>query len=172
MQEVDEHEDQEDAADDGEHRALGYARDLLRDLGLGELDLLADEQRGLLRDLGDDLAERLLGGAGGRCAVPHAQLSPPSFLRTLASTKPPTNAAPAIGSGSPPLSDALWASRGDCAVLAAPSPSTAGMSCVGCAVSSMLMSSRAGPRRIRVPRSRWRSCWPRSCSARLYPLAA
>ena len=35
--------------------------DLLADLGLGELDLLADQRGGLDRDVGDEVAERLVG---------------------------------------------------------------------------------------------------------------
>ena len=50
---------------------------LLGDLRLGELDLLADEQRGLLGDLGDDLAEVLVGARAGGHAVAGSSGQPP-----------------------------------------------------------------------------------------------
>jgi len=50
-------EDQDDAGGDADRRALGELRHLLENLGLGELDLLADEQRHLLADVLDRLSE-------------------------------------------------------------------------------------------------------------------
>ena len=50
----------EDAGGGADGRALGEPGDLLGHLGLGELDLLADEQRGLLGDLLDRLARALM----------------------------------------------------------------------------------------------------------------
>ena len=62
-------------ADDADDRALDELGDLLGHLGLGELDLLADEQRGALGDLLDRLAE-LGGRAGRRASSPPAASGP------------------------------------------------------------------------------------------------
>src|SRR5207248_8831042 len=113
LEQVDEHEQQEHAGHPTERRALGKAGGLLLDLGLRQLDLLADEERGLLRDLVDDLAQRFLGAAGWRPTVAaRHQSPPPSLFRIFATTKPPANAAPMSGSGSPPESAAACASQG------------------------------------------------------------
>ena len=57
VDQVDQGEDGEDARDDPDHRALEELGDLLGHLGLGQLDLLAHQQRGALGDLLDRLAE-------------------------------------------------------------------------------------------------------------------
>ena len=62
QQREDQPEETEHGADDPRDRAATEARDLGRDLGLGELDLLSDEDRDLLGDLLDGDAQ--LGGLG------------------------------------------------------------------------------------------------------------
>src|SRR4029079_7422413 len=77
----------------------------------GELDLLTDEQRGLGRDVADDVAERLVSGAVRRR---HQSSPPPSLPRTLARMKPPARAASTGISGRPGSdSAASWACQGD-----------------------------------------------------------
>src|SRR4029450_1480339 len=84
-------EDQEDPGGGANARAGGQLRELPGDLGLRELDLLADEQRCLLGDLGDDLAEVLV-----RAAVRAHRVS---LLSISARARPPANAAPTKASG-------------------------------------------------------------------------
>src|SRR4051794_26542307 len=74
LEEVDQREDGEYAGGPGNRAALGERGDLLADLRLGELDLLADEQRGLRRDVAYDVAERLL----SRAVLSHRRLRSPS----------------------------------------------------------------------------------------------
>ena len=50
--------EREDPGGDPDHRALDELGDLLADLGLGELDLLADQDRDALGDVEDQLADR------------------------------------------------------------------------------------------------------------------
>ena len=57
VQQVDQAGDGEDPGDDPDDGALEQLRDLLADLGLGELDLLADEELRLLGDVLDRLAQ-------------------------------------------------------------------------------------------------------------------
>ena len=64
VQEEDEAEDDEDAGGDPDDRALDELGDLLGHLDLGQLDLLAHEQRGALGDLLDRLRDVLGGGVG------------------------------------------------------------------------------------------------------------
>ena len=49
--------EREDAGRDPDHRALDELGDLLADLGLGELDLLAEQDRDALGDVEDELAD-------------------------------------------------------------------------------------------------------------------
>ena len=79
---------QEDARGRPDRRPLAQGLDLGRDLGLGQLDLLAHQQRGLLGDLLDDLAEGLV----GRVAVGRRHL--PITRRIVATIRPPAKAAP------------------------------------------------------------------------------
>jgi hypothetical protein len=72
VQEVDQRGDGEDAGHEADDGALEELGDLLGHLRLGELDLLADEERGRLGDLLDRLGE--LGG--GLLVVGH--VSPPA----------------------------------------------------------------------------------------------
>ena len=66
MHDQDQRQEREDAGDDADHRAADELADLLADLGLGQLDLLADQRRGALGDLEDELADRpWLGSRGG-----------------------------------------------------------------------------------------------------------
>src|SRR4051812_12329810 len=101
-QQADEREDAGDDADDG---AADQDGELLRDLGLGELDLLAHEDLRAVGDLLDRLRDvrgrrlrALLAGAHLLGADRHAQ-SPPSRWRMNAATSPPANAAPTRYSG-------------------------------------------------------------------------
>jgi hypothetical protein len=95
VEEPDQAEQAEDRGAREEAGALGQLRDLRRDLRLRELDLLADEQLRLRGDLGDDLAQALVGAAGWLCAVgSHQSSSPPPVMRfrTCANTNAPANA--------------------------------------------------------------------------------
>ena len=67
----------EDAGGDPDDRALDELGDLLADLGLGELDLLADQGRDALGDVEDELADRPVVGGGvvvGRGSVRRCSL--------------------------------------------------------------------------------------------------
>src|SRR5215213_1073834 len=97
---VEEHsdgEEQEDGRGACDGGAGAEALDLARDLGLGQLDLLADEQRRLVGDLGDDLAKRLLGRVLGRKPVSGSHRT--TRFRIMASANPPAKAAPTNASG-------------------------------------------------------------------------
>ena len=100
---------------------LTQLRDLLGHLGLGELDLLADEERHLLGDVLDRLAE-----LGGVVVVVRPWQSK-IRLRIRATTNAPTNAAPmstsgrwaAAGSSSAPAAAERRAARGGLGVAVA-----------------------------------------------------
>src|SRR5919107_696611 len=105
MQQEEQAEHREDAADDADDRALDQRVDLLGDLGLGELDLLADQDLrplGHLLDRLPDLDVRASLGLLARAqllgADRHAQ-SPPRRLRMNAARTPPAKAAPTRISG-------------------------------------------------------------------------
>jgi len=92
VQEVEEAGEDEEAGRGADRRALGQAGGLLGQLRLGERDLLADEQRGLLGDLLDRLAEL------GCLWVRHGFQST-SLLRMRAIRNAPAKATPAATSG-------------------------------------------------------------------------
>ena len=88
LKEHDDGEHEEDARGPGHGCALAERPRLGDHLGLGELYLLTNQQRGLFGDLRDDLAERLLGAVRAR----RSHL--PITLMNPARNSPPTKAAP------------------------------------------------------------------------------